>query len=271
VVRSDLTLTIAGINAWNRLSIAARLTPGTYQVTVAHERLAAEGVIVGRVGAGTFVSADALSQTLSRSAPAGAGVSPRSVWQSIVLPAGAPGSPPPYDFAVGVPDARLFPLTSWRRLVARELRPAAVRGANYADPAGPEPLRAAIARYVGIARSVRAGTDDVLVTQGAQQALDLIGRVLIDPGTTVAVEEPGYPPARELFQSLGARVVGVPVDDEGIDVSAYSRVSNRDRRCLGGVLYRARRPSRCCIERPDPAGAARARGARPMSPLRGIP
>jgi GntR family transcriptional regulator/MocR family aminotransferase len=104
--------------------------------------------------------------------------------------------------------------------VAKELRPAAVRRAAYAEPAGSAPLRASIARYIGIARSVRAGADDVLVTQGAQQAFDLIGRVLIDPGTIVAVEEPGYPPVRELFQSLGARVVGVPVDDEGLDVSA---------------------------------------------------
>jgi GntR family transcriptional regulator/MocR family aminotransferase len=70
---------------------------------------------------------------------------------------------------------------------------------------------------------VRAGADDVLVTQGAQQAFDLIGRVLIDPGTIVAVEEPGYPPVRELFQSLGARVMGVPVDDEGLDLSALPR------------------------------------------------
>ena len=203
--------------------LAERLAVARNTVTVAYERLAAEGVIVGHVGAGTFVSADARSPNLSRSAPAGAGVSPRSVWRSIALPTAAPGSPPPYDFAVGVPDARLFPLTSWRRLVARELRPAAMRRASYADPAGLEPLRASIARYVGMARSVRAGADDVLVTQGAQQALDLIGRVLIDPGTIVAVEEPGYPPARELFQSLGARVVGVPVDDEGLDVSALPR------------------------------------------------
>jgi GntR family transcriptional regulator/MocR family aminotransferase len=169
------------------------------------------------------VNAEALPRSLSRSAPAGAAVSPRSVWHSIAQPTTAPSSPPPYDFAVGVPDARLFPLTPWRRLVTRELRPTAVRRASYAEPAGSERLRTSIARYIGIARSVRAGADDVLVTQGAQQAFDLIGRVLIDPGTIVAVEEPGYPPVRELFQSLGARVIGVPVDEEGLDVSALPR------------------------------------------------
>jgi GntR family transcriptional regulator/MocR family aminotransferase len=65
----------------------------------------------------------------------------------------------------------------------------------------------------------------VIVTQGAQQALDLIGRVVLDPGDTVAVEEPGYPPARSLFRTLGARVVGVPVDDEGLVISRIPKAT----------------------------------------------
>ncbi|MFP2900474.1 PLP-dependent aminotransferase family protein, partial [Corallococcus sp. 4LFB] len=81
-------------------------------------------------------------------------------------------------------------------------------------------LREAVARHVGLARGVRADAEDVLVTNGAQQALDLVGRVLIEPGDCVAMEEPGYPPARQVFQSLGARVVPVPVDAEGLDVAA---------------------------------------------------
>ncbi|HET9452197.1 MAG TPA: PLP-dependent aminotransferase family protein, partial [Aggregicoccus sp.] len=66
----------------------------------------------------------------------------------------------------------------------------------------------------------RADAQDVLVTHGAQQALDLVGRVLLEPGARVAMEDPGYAPARRLFTSLGARVVGVPVDAEGLVVSA---------------------------------------------------
>ncbi|MDG4785256.1 PLP-dependent aminotransferase family protein [Micromonospora sp. WMMD1102] len=90
----------------------------------------------------------------------------------------------------------------------------------YTEPDGHPGLRAALARHVGVSRSVRAGADDVLVTQGAQQALDLVGRVLVEPGDRVAVEEPGYPPARRLFRSHGARVTGVPVDAEGLVVAA---------------------------------------------------
>jgi GntR family transcriptional regulator/MocR family aminotransferase len=119
-----------------------------------------------------------------------------------------------------MPDTSLFPLESWRRLITRELRAAMVHSGQYGDPSGHAGLRTAIARYIGVSRSVRAEADDVLVSHGAQQALDLIGRVLIEPGSCVAVEEPGYPPVRALFRSLGARVVGVPVDAEGLDIAA---------------------------------------------------
>ncbi|GAA4706723.1 MocR-like pyridoxine biosynthesis transcription factor PdxR [Phytohabitans rumicis] len=199
--------------------MAQRLDVSRNTVAVAYERLTAEGFLVGRVGAGTYVSAERLAKARSRAAPVGSGVQPRDVWRTLPVPAETP-STVEYDFSVGVPDARLFPFETWRRLVAHELRISTVRAAGYGDPAGHAGLRAAIARHVGVARSVRAGADDVLVTHGAQQALDLVGRVLIEPGSTVAVEEPGYWPARLLFRSLGARVVGVPVDGEGLDVAA---------------------------------------------------
>jgi GntR family transcriptional regulator/MocR family aminotransferase len=81
-------------------------------------------------------------------------------------------------------------------------------------------LREAIARHIGIARGVQASADDITVTSGAQQALDVIARALVSPGDRVAVEDPGYAPPRLLFKSLGARVHGVRVDDEGIVVDA---------------------------------------------------
>ncbi|MBG0829696.1 PLP-dependent aminotransferase family protein [Planomonospora sp. ID67723] len=210
--------------------LAGRLGVARNTVTVAYDRLTAEGFLTGKVGAGTFVCAQPLARARPRNAPAGGDVRPRPVWRSIPAPDGpghaAPGSStagdgrPLYDFRVGTPDPALFPLETWRRLVARELSRSTVGLPEYAQPAGHAGLREAIARYVGVSRSVHAGAGDVLVTQGAQQALDLVGRVLIEPGDRVAVEEPGYPPARLLFRSLGARVTGVPVDAEGLDVAA---------------------------------------------------
>jgi GntR family transcriptional regulator / MocR family aminotransferase len=193
-------------------------------VALAYERLGAEGYVTGRVGAGTYVCAEppgpVRRQPRPRRAPGAEGLSPRPIWRTLPLSATAASTPPAYDFGVGIPDARLFPFQAWRRIIARELRPSTFGSGDYSEPQGHPGLRAAIARHIGVSRSVRAGADDVLVTHGAQQALDLIGRVLVEPGTVVAVEEPGYPPVRHLFASLGARVVGVPVDAEGLTVSA---------------------------------------------------
>ncbi|WP_433226822.1 PLP-dependent aminotransferase family protein [Microtetraspora malaysiensis] len=207
--------------------LARRLEVSRNTVALAYERMVAEGFLEGRAGAGTFVTQKALpgrpaayGGAAPRRRKAGA-VAPRRLWQELTTPVDwDSGTPPGYDFRVGAPDPRLFPLATWRRLVAGELRPSVVHAAVYGDPSGHPELRAAISRYIGISRSVRAEPDDVLVTQGAQQALDLVGRVLIEPGDHVAVEEPGYPPARLLFRSLGARVTGVPVDAEGLDVAA---------------------------------------------------
>ncbi|WP_027344780.1 MocR-like pyridoxine biosynthesis transcription factor PdxR [Hamadaea tsunoensis] len=202
--------------------LGARLEVSRNTVAAAYERLTAEGFLVARVGSGTFVSDQPL-RTRPRSAASG-GVTPRRLFSALLEKTTTLGAPAlAYDFRVGVPDGRLFPIETWRRLLAHELQASAVRDAAYRDPAGHPALRAAIARAAGLSRSVRAAPDDVLVTQGAQQALDLIGRVMLDPGAVVAVEEPGYPPARLLFESLGATIVPVPVDEEGLVVDALPK------------------------------------------------
>jgi GntR family transcriptional regulator/MocR family aminotransferase len=210
--------------------LARRLDVARNTVAQAYERLVGEGILAGHVGSGTFVSLAPVGRTQGRRAPSGSAVRPRRVWNALPAPwsPGAGALPatfpdPAFDLRAGSPDAALFPFTTWRRLVARELKPSRARWSDYGDPAGHAGLRAAIARHVGVSRGVRASADDLIVTQGAQQALDLVGRVLVEPGTCVAVEEPGYPPARNLFRSLGARVRPVRVDDEGIVVASIPR------------------------------------------------
>ena len=123
-----------------------------------------------------------------------------------------------FDFRPGVIDAGLFPFRTWRRLLARQFQPAVVgRGINE-HPAGHRALRTAIAHHVGLARGIQATADDVVVTNGTQQAIDLIARILLRPGDQVAVEDPGYGPPFLLLRAIGAKVRGVPVDDEGLVV-----------------------------------------------------
>ncbi|HLL62718.1 MAG TPA: PLP-dependent aminotransferase family protein [Propionibacteriaceae bacterium] len=150
-------------------------------------------------------------------------VTPRPVWRDLAASVTSEETAPAYDFRIGIPDGRLFPVQTWRRLLNRQLRTSMLTDARYRGPGGHPGLRAAIARHVGVSRSVRAAADDVLITRGAQQAVDLVARVLVEPGDCVAVEEPGYPPVRQLMQSFGARVVPVPVDDEGLVVDALPR------------------------------------------------
>jgi GntR family transcriptional regulator/MocR family aminotransferase len=197
--------------------LARSLTVSRNTVALAYERLTAEGFLVGRVGAGTYVAAESATVRRRREPPA-AGLHPRVGWTFEPTITSSEQESPRYDFRVGIPDPELFPFDTWRRLLTSELRLRANNPGTYAEPAGLPGLRQAIARYVGYARSVRAEADDIVITNGTQQALDLIGRVLLSPGDVVAVEDPGYPPARDLFASLGARVVGVPVDGEGLIV-----------------------------------------------------
>ncbi|MET7393277.1 PLP-dependent aminotransferase family protein [Dactylosporangium sp. NPDC005572] len=206
--------------------LARRLSVARNTVAAAYDRLVGDGFLEGRAGAGTFV-AFRPARPSPRRAPGGA-LRPAPRWTHLLdepvdepVDELGPTAPARFDLRAGHPDPALFPLATWRRLLGR----AVAAQAEYGDPAGVPELRAALARHAGLSRSVRAAPGDVLVTHGAQQALDLIARVLVEPGTVVAVEEPGYPPARQLFASHGARVVGVPVDAEGIVVDALPRTA----------------------------------------------
>ncbi|MEZ5190810.1 MAG: PLP-dependent aminotransferase family protein [Schumannella sp.] len=219
--------------------LAAQLRVSRATVTLVYERLIAEGHCTARVGAGTFVSEDA------RRVPDG---SRPSVWgRATGQVASATIARPAYDFRVGVPDAALFPSAAWRRQLTHELDAHLARGAHYGDAAGHTLLREGIAHHIGVARSVSAAPDDVVVTAGAIQAIDLLARVLLRPGDAVAVEEPGYPPVRQVFEAHGARVITMPVDEEGADPSALPPktrlvyVTPSHQFPLGVVMSRSRR------------------------------
>jgi GntR family transcriptional regulator/MocR family aminotransferase len=189
-------------------------------VTVAYDRLWGEGLVTSRVGAGTFVSDDLPGASVDgQQHQIVSAIKPREIWNSINTPS-VFARPARYDFRMGVPDASLFPYKAWRRLLAGQFRVEAAGAGIYADPAGDPALRAAIARRIGVSRGVQASSDDVVITNGTQQALDVIGRVLLAPGDRVAVEDPGYEPPRRLFESMGLRVQGIPVDRHGLVVGA---------------------------------------------------
>src|SRR5689334_1695897 len=203
--------------------LAQSLKVSRTTVTVAYDRLAGEGFVVSRMGAGTYVNNPVVRTPKNEKKQRVEGsLQPRTVWDSIGISRSF-DSPARFDFRTGLPDASLFPHDTWRRLVVRGLRTEAVAGGVYSEPAGYRGLREAIARHIGVSRGVQVSADDITITSGAQQSLDLVARALLSPGDRVGVEDPGYHPPRFLFQSLGAVVHGVPVDNDGIVVDQLPR------------------------------------------------
>src|SRR5215204_1655571 len=203
--------------------LARSLSVSRTTVTEAYGRLWGEGLITSRTGAGTFVSESvSMAPRWSRRTLPRSALKPRPVWDSIPLP--PPPEPlAPFDFGVGVPDVSLFPFATWRRLLSEQMRPEVARRAAYGNPGGHDGLREAISRHIAISRGVKVLPEQVVITSGTQQALDLIARVLLGSADCVAIEDPGYRPAQRVFESLGARVHGVPVDREGLVVEALPR------------------------------------------------
>ncbi|MCY1215065.1 HTH-type transcriptional regulatory protein GabR [compost metagenome] len=215
-----------------RLKAGTRLPPsrllaeqlGISRKTVAdtYALLTYDNLLVGKVGSGTFVNARAVGQDRKQGHESLASAAIISKWHNISTDLGHPPVDAilRYDFIGGATNRNQFPQDDWRRCAQHALRQTAKSRGFYSQPAGLPALRDAIARHVAFSRGVHCNPEDVLVSHGAQQALDLLTRVLVEPGCSVAVEDPGYPPARQLFAAQGAEVIGVPVDAEGICVDA---------------------------------------------------
>lgn len=182
-------------------ALAEQLGLSRNTVMAVYDMLLGEGCLVARAGAGTFVAPVALE--------AKAGGQPR------------PAEAVAYNLRPGRPDATRFPFDIWGRLTGRALRRYARDPAIYREPCGHPALREAIAGHLSFARAMACAPQDVIVTVGAQQAFDLVVRVLTPSHRrVVAVEDPGYPAARAAFAAAGADVRPVPVDDEGLVVDA---------------------------------------------------
>jgi GntR family transcriptional regulator/MocR family aminotransferase len=198
----------------------------------AFARLRVEGYVEARVGSGTYVTQnlpDSLLRARVVAAPARAsvtraGISARGrlIVESEPVPTRRWGRLLP--FYPGIPSFELLPLKVWRRLVDRQLTPAAASQLfHYGRSEGLPQLREAIAAYLVASRSVTCSPDQVIVVAGSQQAVDLTARVLLDPGDAVWMEDPGWQGARSAFLGAGATIVPVPIDDDGLDLEAARR------------------------------------------------
>lgn len=195
-------------------------------VTMAYEELRLEGYLQARVGRGTWVTESLHAQFSAPPADAGKGPpepgrglssrGSRIARQRVGFP--THGLPRP--FRPGSVAAEHFPQRIWRRLSGRVWRREMARLVPYSDPAGDPVLRRHIADHLMHHRAVHCHADQIVVTSGSQQALDLVARLLLDDGDIVGLEDPGYLGARAAFAAAGARLVPIPVDEQGLDVDA---------------------------------------------------
>ncbi|WP_394835509.1 PLP-dependent aminotransferase family protein [Pendulispora rubella] len=195
--------------------LAKQLAISRFTVTTAYGYLVAEGFLEGASAAGTRVTLPARRGTLRHAAPSS------SRDRGAAVPNAPSNEPMAMQLELGVPNAASFPYSefrtqTWRAM--RELR--ADGGTGYGDAAGEPSLRKAIATWIHRSRGVRAAPEEVVVTAGAQQAFDLVLSALARPGDTVAVEDPGYPPFRQLAELRGVKVVPVQADQHGLIVES---------------------------------------------------
>jgi 2-aminoadipate transaminase len=214
--RLPATRELAGLLGLNRTTISA-----------AYEMLETGGLISGQVGRGSFV-------TGSVAAPA---LGTRSFdWKSLL---GRSEAPAPYaapssgkeliSFVVSRPSDALFPLDEFRAACRTVLeRSDLAEILQLGSPAGYERLRRHLLEE-GRREGLAMPADDLIITNGCQQALDLIGRVLLTPGDRVAIEDPVYAGLRNLLAGMGAQLSGVPVGVDGIDLAQLRRVLDRER------------------------------------------
>lgn len=203
--------------------LAGQLGLNRTTISAAYELLESEGLIAGQVGRGSFVTGGGAAArnginwgTLLDRGESGFGILSAGMGREA-------------SFVMSRPSSDLFPLDDFRASCEAVIaRHDLAEILQLGSPSGYEPLRRHLfeeARAQGLA----APGDDLIVTNGCQQALDLIARVLLRAGDAVAIEDPVYPGIRNLLAGMGVQLVGVPVGADGVDIAQMERALERER------------------------------------------
>ncbi|HKA42084.1 MAG TPA: PLP-dependent aminotransferase family protein [Burkholderiales bacterium] len=217
--------------------LAADLGVSRNTIMLAYEQLQAEGYVVSRDRSTTLVAGvvpprplPELPEPPTTRARLSA-YALRLTRDPAMPPSGSYASGPGirYDFRYGRPAVDEFPRDIWRRLLAARARRPGRDALGYTSPAGYVQLRAALVDYLKRARGLSCDAGQIVIVNGSQQAIDLAARVLLDPRDAAIVEEPHYPGATLAFEAIGARLIRIPTDAQGLDTARLPPSGDRAR------------------------------------------
>lgn len=227
----------SGVRLPSSRSLSAQYGIARGTVVEVFDQLAVEGYLQSRTGSGTRVSErlpdeffrPAVSESVRRTRPKTVRLSARGVLLSVSPFPQASTVSRLRAFRAYQPSVADFPIETWARLCARRLRMASAEMLTGTHELGWRPLQQAIAAHLGSTRGVICEPEQVMLVSGTQQALDLIIRLLLEPGDPVWMEDPGYSGATCLFRAAQARIIPIPVDEDGLQVAVGRKKASQAR------------------------------------------
>jgi GntR family transcriptional regulator / MocR family aminotransferase len=230
---------------------------GVNRITVgnAYAELEADGLICSRVGSGTYVLPPWEVQPISEATAGG----PWPLWQQDLQKSDwytkidrllklieESRHPDPISFSSGVSDPQRFPVDEFRKVIQNVLRRDGISALEYGDIKGYAPLRSTIAHILA-SQGVQISPEHILITSGSQQALALVTQLLLNQGDVILVESPTYPHALGLFADLGLKIVGIPIDENGMQVEKLERLLMQHHPKLIYTIPNFQNPSGTCL------------------------
>lgn len=232
---------------------------GINRITVenAYAGLEAEGLIFSRVGSGAYVLPPfelppAGKEERTIPIPAWQQDLQKTSTQDNVVPEAFHAlaqHPSPVDLMSGIGDARLFPVEELRKILQTIMRREGIAALGYGERNGYPPLRSTIAHILA-SQGVPVLAENILITGGSQQALALVAAVLLKPGDAVLVESPTYPGALDLFRMLALKVLGIVLDEQGMQVDKLERILQRHHPKLIYTMPNFQNPTGVCLSSP---------------------
>jgi GntR family transcriptional regulator/MocR family aminotransferase len=266
-----------GLEADTRLPASRQLAHdlGVNRITVenAYSELEADGLIFSRVGSGTYV----LPPNPLPLGPKSSSETPWPLWQQnmqvgnagfrpgaaeAMLMAG--GHAHPISFASGISDTRQFPAEEFRKTIQAVMRRDGIATMDYGERNGYAPLRESIAHILA-SQGLQTRPENILITAGSQQAIALVAQVILKPEDVILVESPTYSSAIELFRALGFRIVGIPMDNQGMQVEKLEKLLQQHHPKLIYTIPNFHNPTGTCL------GSARRRQLIVLSDRYNVP